>query len=159
VFLGIDPGASGGIAVLSLDHVLETWKMPDTEGDIAELIDSLAPRITFCLIEAVHSLPKQGVSSTFAFGRNYGFLRGRLIGKIPFEEIPPGKWQAQMGVKPIKDEPKTAHKNRLKAKAQQLFPHHKMTHAIADAALIAEYTYRSRISMIPKQRKPAMARH
>jgi hypothetical protein len=62
--------------------------------------------------------------------------------KIPFEDMTPAKWQAALRVKAIKDESKTDHKNRLKGLAQQLFPHHHMTHAIADALLIVEYVYR-----------------
>jgi hypothetical protein len=149
MWLGIDPGASGGIAVLTLEHVLTTWKMPETEHDISNVFASIRGLISFAMIESVHSLPKQGVKSTFAFGRNYGFLRGMLVGhKIPFEDVPPGKWQAALRVKSIKDEAKTDHKNRLKGLAQQLFPHHHMTHAIADASLIVEYVYRVRKGII-----------
>jgi hypothetical protein len=149
MWLGIDPGASGGIAVLSLEHVLTTWKMPETEHDISNVFASIRGLISFAMIESVHSLPKQGVSSTFAFGRNYGFLRGMLVGhKIPFEDVTPGKWQAALRVRAIKDEAKTDHKNRLKGLAQQLFPHHHMTHAIADASLIVEYVYRVRKGII-----------
>jgi hypothetical protein len=149
MWLGVDPGASCGIAVLTMEHVLTTWKMPETEHDISDVFASIRGLISFAMIELVHSLPKQGVKSTFAFGRNYGFLRGMLVGhKIPFEDVPPGKWQAALRVKAIKDEAKTDHKNRLKGLAQQLFPHHHMTHAIADASLIVEYVYRLRKGII-----------
>ena len=144
-WLGLDPGVSGGIAILDESHMLKTWGMPETERDISDVFESLRELVTFAIIESVHSFKGQGVSSTFTFGRNYGFLRGMLVAhKIPFEEVTPGKWQAYMGVKSIKDEKKTAHKNRLKGLAQQLFPHHRMTHSIADAALIAEYLFRLR---------------
>jgi crossover junction endodeoxyribonuclease RuvC len=147
--LGIDPGDSGGIAVLTLEHVLTTWKMPETEHDISDVFASIRGLISFAMIESVHAFKGQGVSSTFAFGRNYGFLRGMLIAhKIPFEDMTPAKWQAALRVKAIKDESKTDHKNRLKGLAQQLFPHHQMTHAIADASLIVEYVYRLRKGII-----------
>ena len=101
------------------------------------------------MIESVHAFKGQEVSSTFAFGRNYGFLRGMLIAhKIPFEDVTPAKWQAALRVKAIKDESKTDHKNRLKGLAQQLFPYHQMMHAIADASLIVEYVYRLRKGII-----------
>lgn len=142
-WLGLDPGVSGGIAILDEYHMLKAWKMPETERDISDVFESLRKLVTFAIIESVHAFKGQGVSSTFTFGRNYGFLRGMLIAhKIPFEEVTPGKWQAYMGIKSIKDEKKAAHKNRLKGMAQRLFPTLKITLATADAILIAEYLYR-----------------
>jgi crossover junction endodeoxyribonuclease RuvC len=88
-------------------------------------------------------MPKQGVSSTFKFGVNYGFLRGMLTAhKIPFEEVTPQKWQKAMGCL------SKGNKNVTKAKAQQLFPNLKITHKVADALLIAEYCRRTHVSRI-----------
>lgn len=132
-FLGLDPGQSGGIAYVT-PYGQQAYPMPPTEKDISDLIADLKPQIGFAVIEAVHSMPKQGVASSFKFGRNYGFLRGLLIAHgIPFAEVSPQKWQAFMGCKTGGD------KNVSKAKAQQLFPNLKITHAVADALLIAEY--------------------
>lgn len=134
VFIGIDPGQSGGISILS-EVSAQAWKMPDTEKDCAELLDELVSSVGFrvCFIENVHSMPKQGVASSFKFGRSYGFLRGLLIGlKIPFEEITPQVWQKEMNCRTGGD------KNVSKAKAQQLWPELKITHATADSLLIAE---------------------
>lgn len=137
IFIGIDPGQSGGIAYLN-ENFAHPHKMPDTEADTAELLreirDSYDGHSTLlCFIESVHSMPKQGVSSSFKFGRSYGFLRGLLIGlKIPFEEITPQVWQKEMNCRTGGD------KNVSKAKAQQLWPELKITHALADALLIAE---------------------
>jgi len=139
MFLGVDPGASGGIARLGNGLEPYAWKMPDTERDIAELFRPLSEwKSIFCIIESVHSMPKQGVTSSFSFGRNYGFLRGMLIAyRIPFEEVTPLKWQKFLGCQSHGD------KNITKAKAQQLFPGIKVTHATADALLIAEYCRRT----------------
>ncbi len=134
VFIGIDPGQSGGIAVHA-EGCSFAYKMPDTEADTAELLGEIAAHggKPLCFIEAVHSMPKQGVASSFKFGRSYGFLRGLLIGlKIPFEEITPQTWQKEMNCRTGGD------KNVSKAKAQQLWPELKITHALADALLIAE---------------------
>jgi hypothetical protein len=57
--------------------------------------------------------------------------------EFPFEEVSPQKWQKAMGCMTKGD------KNVSKAKAQQLFPQLKITHAIADALLIAEYARRT----------------
>lgn len=139
IYIGIDPGASGGIAIIdSSGEVLHCWKMPGTERDILECF-SWADHYTatFAVIEKVHAMPKQGVSSTFKFGMSYGFLRGCLVAaEIPFEAVAPGVWQKAMGCLSKGD------KNVTKAKAQELFPSIKVTHAIADALLIAEYARR-----------------
>lgn len=134
---GLDPGASGGIALLG-DGFTEAHPTPDTEADTAELIREYAPHITKAYIEAVHSMPKQGVASSFKFGRSYGFLRGLLIGmKIPFEEVSPQRWTKDMRL--VGGTKGTEKKNKHKSFCQQLFPHLKITHAIADALLIAEF--------------------
>ena len=85
-------------------------------------------------------MPKQGVASTFKFGRSYGNLEAFLIAaEIPFERVVPSVWQREFGLISKKGETKTAKKNRHKAKAQELFPSVKVTHAVADALLIAEW--------------------
>ena len=134
--LGVDPGQSGGIALVT-DVVSLAWKMPDTERDVFDLLDSII--INHAYIEAVHAMPKQGVSSSFKFGQNYGFLRGCLISlHIPFEVVTPQKWQKALGCLTRGD------KNVSKRKAQELYPTLKITHATADALLISTYGYRLR---------------
>jgi crossover junction endodeoxyribonuclease RuvC len=139
IFLGIDPGSSGGLAWLGHGQAI-ACKMPDTERDMWELIrgrERYQGKV-FAVIEAVHSMPKQGVASSFKFGRSYGFLRGCLVASgIPFEEVTPQKWQKALGCLTKGD------KNVSKRKAQQLFPSLKITHATADALLIAEYARRT----------------
>ena len=137
-WLGIDPGQSGGIAWIDEDgpHAIP---MPATERDVWEVIVLLEDWATFALIETVHSMPKQGVASSFKFGQSYGMLRMALIASgIPFAGITPQKWQGPLGLKRTsKDETITAKKNRHKARAQELFPSLKITHKIADALLLA----------------------
>ena len=90
------------------------------------------------MIEKVHSMPKQGVKSSFTFGQGYGFLLGCLTAlEIPFEYVTPQKWQRYLGCLSKGD------KNVTKQKAQELFPHLEITHATADALLIGEYLKRT----------------
>lgn len=61
---------------------------------------------------------------------------------IRIEYVSPKKWQKQFGL--ISKgrglgQDDTSKKNRNKAKAQELHPELKITHAIADAILICEY--------------------
>jgi crossover junction endodeoxyribonuclease RuvC len=151
IIIGIDPGASGGIADIFTNAPpieVSAEKLPKTEADTFKLIRQVSGDFKVlgwdltCYIEKVHSMPGQGVSSTFKFGMNYGFLRGCLVSLgIPFVDVTPQKWQRAVGIHKIKDETNTAKKNRHKQLAQQLFPQlaKKITHATADALLIAEY--------------------
>lgn len=143
IYIGIDPGKSGGIAVIS--DFEDAWKMPDTERDLFNLIKSFKSN-SFCILEKVHSMPGQGVVSVCTFCGNNASIRMALIAsRIPFETVTPYTWQKALGiVKRGKEESKTKFKNRLKAKAQELFPELKITLAIADALLIAEYCRRVR---------------
>lgn len=158
--IGIDPGKSGGIVSMSSDGttVCIYEKMPATESDIVSLMEDAnagGSGFSFAYIEKVQAMRgkdgrKQGVTSAFNFGHNYGFLRGCLhTAAIPFEEVLPAKWQKAFGlIRTSKTETITQKKNRHKAKAQQLFPNIKITHAIADALLIAEYGRRLRGGML-----------
>lgn len=147
-WIGVDPGWSGGIATIYAEEGrirVEAVKMPATEADIWTIFASYYPASIRCdaIIEKVHSMPKQGVSSTFKFGHNYGFLRGMLVAaSIPFREVTPQAWQKWAGARGSgKSQTKTEHKNKLKQLAQQRFPELRssITLATADALLIAAY--------------------
>lgn len=139
MILGIDPGKSGGFCLMDDDgNVLGKLKQPETDAEcFFEMSVALdwanddGHKLT-AVIEKVHAMPQQGVTSTFTFGRNFGFLHGVLTAlKIPVIEVTPQRWQKELGCMSKGD------KNVTKQKAQQLFPDHKFTHATADATLIA----------------------
>ena len=147
IVIGIDPGVSGGIAFYSgfVSEMTTCEKMPPTESELSDTFVDWPSATTFAYIERVHSSPQMGVKSAFTFGQNYGFLRGCLVAHgIPFEEVRPQQWMREFGMKKSKTETPVQWKNRLKGKAQQLFPHLKVTLATADALLICEYGRRLR---------------
>lgn len=137
---GIDPGASGGIAVLDAHGHWEVYPMPETDSDVADLFRPIAwPECVF-FIEKVHSMPAQGVASSFTFGKNYGVLLGCLRAlRCRTEHVQPKEWQQLVGLRYPVDTPYSERKKLGRARAQELFPHIKVTHAIADALMIAEY--------------------
>ena len=161
IYIGVDPGASGGLASL-INGPIHICPMPDTERDIWEWFRQvsfkgvLGSQPIFAIIEKVHAMPGNGVSSMFRFGQNYGFLRACLIASnIPFDEVTPQAWQKALGIpKRGKTERKPEFKNRLKAKAQQLFPDIKVTPATADALLISEYCKRRKEGTLGAQSLP-----
>jgi len=145
IYIGIDPGASGAIAIINdtgcgLDvaaHKLDGM----TYHDIAILLlETKMHGNTAAVIERVSSMPKQGVSSTFKFGKIAGALEMALASTlITYRLVTPQTWQKTMGCMSKGD------KNITKAAAQRLFPSMKITHAIADALLIAEYCRRTHV--------------
>ena len=142
-YMGIDPGYSGSVAVVDEGGaIFEVIRLDRTEHDVSTAVGVWAPRIQMAYLEKVHSMPRQGVSSTFKFGTSYGFCRGVLVSHaIPFTEVTPAKWQQAMGCRSGGD------KNVTKAAAQRLWPSEKVTHRTADAMLIAEYGRRKWSSM------------
>ncbi len=150
-FFGIDPGKSGGLAMIRGRAVIAV-PMPATERDVWEWISNASPS-DYAVIEKVGGFiqgnPTPG-SAMFSFGAGYGGLRMALVARgVPFEECPPQRWQKAIGIGGRKKgEIKTVWKNRLRAKAQQLFPTLKVTLATADALLIATYCRRKMLGQL-----------
>ena len=140
LFIGIDPGNSGGICVISHSTSICT-KCPDTVADMVCLAKAMIDIDTnpICVIESVHSMPGNSGRSMFTFGTNYGMWLGILASlQIPYMQASPMKWMKHYGPRP-KD--KKARKNHLKHLAQQRYPQLPITLATADAVLIAHYCF------------------
>ena len=140
VFIGIDPGIKGGIAMLFEDsyHVTPTpatvLEMADTLKELKEFAQDTP---MYCCIEAVHSMPGNSGRSMFTFGTNYGQWLGILatLG-IPYIQVTPHKWMKHFGKMPSD---KKERKNHIKHLAQQRFPDINITLATSDAMLISCY--------------------
>lgn len=138
-FIGIDPGISGGAALIDEEsQVVSTIKFSASEHDIQHWFEQdliwNPDAKTKAVLERVHSMPKQGVRSVFTFGQQYGFCRGILVAnKISFREVVPSVWQINQSCLSKGDKKVTYRR------AQQIFPEIKITHAIADALLISDY--------------------
>jgi crossover junction endodeoxyribonuclease RuvC len=89
--LGIDPGATaGGWAVLNeLGQIIAAGDLPIVGNGakamvsgplLADLVLRFAP--SRAVVERVGPMPKQGVSSTFKFGRGVGLIEGVLGGGL-----------------------------------------------------------------------------
>jgi len=157
-YAGIDPGLDGAIAVLGDGRLqvssADIYDAPSAKiGNksdfmVADMVNILQryPGEVLAAIERVHSMPKQGVASSFNFGRGVGYWIGILAAlKIPYEEVTPQRWQADMlnGIQKTKDA------SRLRA--MQLFPqladklNLKKHHGRADALLIASWIQRQKL--------------
>ena len=143
-FIGIDPGVSGGVCIIEgLGYTV--CRCPDTVGDMAEVLRPYRERKdALVTIESVHSMPGQGVASTFKFGKNFGEWLGILATlKILYNLVTPYKWMKFYGSYPKE---KTLRKTHFKNLAQQRAPLLKVTLSTADAILIANQTKELRTS-------------
>lgn len=147
VVIGCDPGEAGGIAVLDGQGVIEVHKMPKTFPDIYELLKDIQERflhenVTAYMENVGHGMPGQSSKATATFARHNGHLEMAFYSLgIKTEMVTPQKWMKHYSnaVGKSSDYEKTVWKNRLKAEAQRLFPKVKVTLAISDAILIANY--------------------
>lgn len=152
LYIGVDPGKTGGVAALTEEgSVFRVEKMPDLEAELYHLLCALSaaaqPKIARAVLEHVSAWPKMGAVSAFTFGRGYGALHMALITVgIPYQVVTAQTWQAALSCRSKRD------KNITKRRAQQLFPRVTVTHAIADALLMAEYCRRFERGLIQRPR-------
>jgi hypothetical protein len=140
IYIGIDPGTNGGIAVIGGSEYTQVYKMPSTNRDLWELFQEIKisadceGNYVTATLESVSSSPQMGVKSAFTFGNGFGHLEMALTASnISFTRVRPQVWQKELGCMTRGD------KNVTKRRAQELFPDMKVNHYVADALLIAEY--------------------
>ena len=151
LYIGVDPGNSGAMAFISDGKLLDVFKMPLRDIgvtkerniiDLGKLYAFFAPfekaydRNIIALVEDVHAMPKQGVTSTFTFGRALGAIEGFLQGKgILQYSMQPKAWQTIASVSSKKssiDIANTRFKDYFTMRAKP-----NKDHNISDAVLIA----------------------
>lgn len=146
IYIGIDPGKSGALAVLYDDWgdnvVVRVIKF-DSREYAQTLRDLSGQRVKACL-EHVGAMPGQGVTSMFNFGQNFGYIKGLLEAfQIPYELVRPQKWKKAFGI--------TGDKNSSIEVCKRLFPFAQLRRTDrcrkdddgkAEALLMAEYARR-----------------
>ncbi|MBT7350097.1 crossover junction endodeoxyribonuclease [candidate division WWE3 bacterium] len=107
--IGIDPGLSGAVARIRENKGVDLIDIPTFYAKKKNWIDyyKLTKVISSLLnwgnnevwIEDVHSMPKQGVASSFKFGRGFGILIGICAAlKIDIKFVPPQTWKKKMNL-------------------------------------------------------------
>ena len=105
--IGIDPGLSGGIAILDDLKIFDIYDMPImSEGkknknqlNSAQLVNITKKNIisngdTFLIVEQVSAMPGQGVTSMFNFGQTFGSIKGICAAlNLPIFFVRPAKWK------------------------------------------------------------------
>ena len=97
VYVGIDPGKSGAMAILFPNGSIET--IPFGMVNYVDAIRGLADYPVKCCLEKVGAMPGQGVVSMFNFGHNLGFIEGVLqSNSIPYQLVPPQTWKKEFSL-------------------------------------------------------------
>ena len=104
--LGVDPGKTGALALTVANELVAVEDMPTIDKRVnatvlAKLVDDWCYQhgIRLAVIENVHAMPKQGISSAFNFGRGLGVVEGIVLAKaIPVTFVSPAKWKADMAL-------------------------------------------------------------
>ena len=146
VYIGIDPGKNGGIAVIDgASHMVAVYSdavLIDAARMVADMNKADAEAI--CCLEKVGAMPKQGVVSTFNFGASYGYIKGVLESfRIPYQEMPPQKWKKEFGLNSDKTASVDVCKRLFPDVNLLATPRCKKPHdGMAEALLMAEYARR-----------------
>ena len=140
--IGIDPGKSGGLAVLT-DETAKVYPCPQTVSDMATLIsmclNDVSAYRTRVFLEKVWAFPTDARSRAFSFGCNYGQWQGILAShELEPVLVTPKTWQSHFEIK--KGLPKPVRKKVMKQMAIDRCPEIKrITLKTCDALLIAVY--------------------
>ena len=152
MIVGVDPGKTGALALLSdTGNLIAVEDMPVVGPIISPVllaeivhnwIDPFAdPPYGTAVVEDVHAMPKQGVASMFSFGRSLGVAEGVLAGEgLAIQYVSPAKWKRALGL--------TNDKGASRRRAIELWPEHAKAFARvkddgrAEAALIAWWFWR-----------------
>lgn len=148
IYVGIDPGKSGGWAILYEDGHIDVYPWDDMIF-IASMQGLSMARPNgegvMCALEKVGAMPGQGVTSMFSFGKSAGFIEGVLAAyRIPYQLIPPQTWKKEFSL---------LHQDKSKSieTAQRLFPNvnflptersRKPSDGMCESALLMEYARR-----------------
>jgi crossover junction endodeoxyribonuclease RuvC len=160
IYIGIDPGLNGAVGVIREDIRLgplvfdtptmvvsgvKEKRMYNTAAMAQLLLPYMDNQEVLVVLENVHSMPKQGVASSFSFGQGLGMWQGIIAALgLPLEMPSPQRWKKEM----LADQGKE--KAAARFKAMQLFPAIAAQFARvkddgrAEALLMAEYGRRLR---------------
>ncbi|EFM0018068.1 hypothetical protein DI17_003915 [Escherichia coli] len=145
--LGIDPGCSGALVVITLrGSYIDHLNMPTIKVGTKSRVNGAAIaawirkyHIGHAYLEQVGAMPGQGTASMFTFGHAAGVAEGILQGlNIPYTLVTPQAWKKSSGLI-------GSDKDAARSRAIQIYPELRALdakakgQAIADALLIARH--------------------
>jgi crossover junction endodeoxyribonuclease RuvC len=125
--IGVDPGLSGAIAVISPES-LKIFDMPTmtverngkakrqvSATELAQILKTAKSDDCHVFVEKVSAMAGQGVTSVFSFGRSFGMIEGILAAlQMPVTYVAPATW--------VKAVHRGAGKDASRSRAMELFP-------------------------------------
>lgn len=162
LYVGIDPGLHGAVAVLRDNEYIGVWDTPTTivkrgkkkhtvylPASMVAVLNKIANAFGSSLtvgLEEVHAMPGQGVTSMFSMGKGSGLWEGIITALgMSLVRIPPQRWKKEMLA-----DGKGKDKQASIVRALELFPEaapqlaRKRDEGRAEAILIAEYLRRTK---------------
>lgn len=150
-WIGVDIGKSG--AMVSIDENGAVEIVPFDEESYRDALERWFNDDCVAACEKIHAMPHQGVTSSFTFGQNYGWILGLLYAyRVPVNLVSPMAWKKMFGVQLSKDASKAEKKAKTISEMKRLFPSVSLKRTerckvdddgIADALAIAEFCRRS----------------
>lgn len=143
LFIGIDPGKSGGIAYIDSEQGFAGTE-PYSDSSLITLLDEARYDNVVCCLEKVGAMPGQGVVSMFSFGQSVGYIKGVLEAfRIPYQEVSPKRWKSEFGLNSDKAASAEVCKRLFPDVTLLASPRCKKPHdGMAEALLMAEYARR-----------------
>lgn len=179
--VGIDPGLDGGIALITLGKLGEPgqlWVIPmptkpgatTASGHKGRDIDCIGIanwlEATACMedcvikrvaLEVVHSMPKQGVTSSFNFGKGYGCVLGVISTmRLPLLHVQPTRWKKSVldGLGREKSDAIRFAMSMFPKEDFKATPACKVEHdGMAEATCLAEYARREVLGFVSNNQK------
>lgn len=149
--IGIDPGASGGLAVFQPGKLTKTVKMPKDVRDLAEFFGYYAENFKpLVFLEKLSVRPddvKDNPGKIYRIQQmmaNYEHLKALMeTAGLPYVLVHPAKWMTYLGLRLVRKggtkETKQQRKNRYKLFAQNKYPEVNVTLWNADALNIMHF--------------------
>lgn len=147
--IGVDPGLSGAAALLAADgYFVDAFSFTD-DGRKNKRLDAVTLThhvrswldeypVTHAIVEDVQSMPGQGVSSTFKFGRASGCVEGILAAlDLAVVYVQPRVWKRQASLLGEDKDAARVQAIRRWPVYREVFASKAKGQARADAALIA----------------------
>ena len=143
LIFSFDPGKTGAWGAIThtgkyhaCGDMIFDDKIINTEKIWAEICMARDGQDCQVVVEAVHSMPRDGVRQAFSFGTSFGAVIGLAQRfRAPWHFVSPRQWKSDMGL--------TSDKNESLAMARELWPtaplKRKMDNGRAEALLMAEW--------------------
>ena len=146
--LGVDPGQAGGLAILDgRQAIVAARRMPLLRAGSKKIVDGYELSrwlarydVEQAVIEAVHAMPRQGVTSSFQFGRMLGAVEA-VVGAlgVPVHYVAPSRWKGALRLSSDKRASLDAFRLRFGAEAAAKYTPKLADEGVAEAALLAAY--------------------